>query len=132
MNAYELAMLIFAHPLVRAVAGLIAANVLVGIAAGFYTRTFYLAGVGDFLLTRCVPYLLGAGAFQLVLLTVPPEWSGIGEVASTAVWLFVVAALLGKILATLREIGLPVPAVLGAKADEKVTVRDEPASAAAG
>jgi hypothetical protein len=60
--------------------------------------------------------------FQFVLLTVPPEWSGIGEVGSTAVWLFVVAALLGKILGTVREIGLPVPAVLGDRPLSKTTV----------
>ncbi len=102
----------FGHPIVRAVLGLLAANVLVGIAASLYTRSFRLGAVGDWLLTRAIPYLLGAATVQLVLLAVPQEWSGIGQAAATAVWLFVCAALVGKVLDMLRELGIPIPETL--------------------
>lgn len=113
MNAWDLVVLIYAHPIVRAVLGLLVANVLVGIAAAIKAREFRLAMLGDWLLNRAIPYLIGAGAVQLVILTVPQEWSGIGSALSSAVWLFVVGALLGHILDTARELGLPIPAVLG-------------------
>lgn len=113
MDAWNLALVIYAHPIVRAVLGLLVANVLVGIAAAIKAREFRLAMLGDWLLNRAIPYLIGAGAVQLVILTVPQEWSGIGSALSSAVWLFVVGALLGHILDTARELGLPIPSVLG-------------------
>lgn len=113
MNAYELAWAIYGHPMVRAVVGLLLANVLVGIATSLYRGDFHLAETADFLRTRAVPYLLGAGTIQLVLTTVLPEWSGLSGAAGTAVWMFVMAALVGHILGQLRDMGLPIPAMLG-------------------
>jgi hypothetical protein len=55
------------------------------------------------------------------LLAVPPEWSGLSTAVGDAVWLFVVAALVGHVLDNLRQIGLPVPAALGAKAKLETT-----------
>src|SRR5438132_7052340 len=107
------ALVLFSNPLVRAVLGLLAANILAGVAAALYTRTFRVAALGDWLATRAVPYLLGAATMQLVLLTLPPEWSGVSAAAASAVWLFVCAALVGHVLDALRDMGLPVPAVLG-------------------
>ncbi len=103
---------IYGNALVQAVSGLIFANVVVGIAVSLYTREFRLGMVADWLMTRALPYLLGAGTVQLVLLTVPPAWSGLSQAASTTVWLFVCGALVGKILAALKEIGLPAPEIL--------------------
>lgn len=121
MNTLDLAQAIYDHVLVRAILGLIAANVIAGIAASFYTRQFRLGSVADWLLTRAVPYLLGAGTIQLVLLTVPPEWSGITEKFSSGVWLFAIAALVGHILGTLRDIGLPVPPAIADKPKPETT-----------
>jgi hypothetical protein len=104
--------LVWGNPLVKAVLGLLLANILAGVAAALYTRTFRLAALGDWLITRAVPYLLGAGTVQLVLLTLPPEWSGITAAAATSVWLFVVLSLVGHVLDALRDMGLPVPAAV--------------------
>ncbi len=43
---------------------------------------------------------------QLVVLTVPEQWRGLGAAAASATWALVAAALVGKILSTLKEIGL--------------------------
>lgn len=109
MNVGDLVNAVYNNDLVRAVLGLILANVLVGIAVSLYTRTFRLGDVGDWLLTRAIPYLLGAGVVQVVLLAVPEQYSGMGQATGALVWGFVLAALVGKILTGLRELGLPVP-----------------------
>ena len=121
MNAEQLAQAIYDHVLVRAILGLILANVLAGIAASLFTRSFRLAAVADFLLTRSVPYLLGAGTLQLVLLTVPPQWSGVTEPVSNGIWMFAIASLVGHILGTLRDIGLPVPPAIADKPKPETT-----------
>jgi hypothetical protein len=108
----DFALLIWGNGLVKAVLGLLAANVAAGVAAALYTRTFRLAALGDWLATRAVPYLLGAATMQLVLLTLPAEWGGVSEAAANAVWLFVCAALVGHVLDALRTMGLPVPPIL--------------------
>jgi hypothetical protein len=120
-SAWDVLVAVYAHPIVRAVLGLLAANIIAGLAAAFKSGDFHLAVLGDWLLTRAIPYLLGAGAVQVVLLTVPPEWGGITQVAATGVWLFVVASLLGHILDALRDLGLPIPAMLGDKPKAEVT-----------
>ena len=109
----SIAQVVWGHPFVKMVLGLLAANVVAGVAVSLYTRQFRLGAVADWLMTRALPYLLGGAVMQLVLLTVPPAYSGLSEGAAGAVWLFVIGALLAKILDTLREIGLPVPEALG-------------------
>lgn len=121
MTAIDLAMRIYSNSFVQAILGLMAANVLVGIAGSLYFKEFRLAALGDWLLSRAVPYLIGAGAVQLVLLTVPDEWSGLSSGTSTAVWLFVILSLVGKILDTLRQMGLPIPQPLGDRPKPQVT-----------
>lgn len=103
------------NPLTTAVLGLLLANVVVGIGAALYTKEFRLGQVADWLLTRAVPYVLGGITIQVVVLTVAPEW-GLGIVSAglaVSVWLFVIAAMLGKIFETLRIIGVPIPEQLG-------------------
>lgn len=112
MDAWTLVQTIFSHMLVKAVVGLMAGNVLIGIAKALYLRDFRLGDLGDWLLSRAIPYLLGAGSVQLVLMTTPQEWSGVAQGAGTAVWLFVCASLVGKILGSLADMGMPVPAFL--------------------
>jgi hypothetical protein len=112
---------VFGNTFVRIAFALVAADIISGVAVAFMRRDFYLAEIGNFLLSKAVPYFLGAGSLQLVLLAVPPEWSGVTKALGDAVWLFVVAALVGHVLDNLRQIGLPVPAALGAKAKQETT-----------
>lgn len=121
MSAGDLLFAVYSHPVVRAVLGLLVANVVSGIAVSLYTKQFRLAATADWLMSRAIPFLLGAGTLNLVLYTVPAPWSGVSEAATTAVWLFVCAALVGKILDNLREMGLPIPRVLTDRAKPDVT-----------
>jgi hypothetical protein len=121
VNAYDLAVTIYSHPLARTVLGLMAANILVGLASSLYFRDFRLGALADWLMSRAIPYLIGAGAVQLVLMAVPSEHSGLAQGAGTVVWLFVVGSLVGKILDTLREMGMPVPVVLTDKSKPDAT-----------
>jgi hypothetical protein len=112
---------IYGNAFVRIALALVGADILSGVAVSLKNGEFRLAEVGNFLLSKAVPYFLGAGSLQLVLLAVPPEWSGVTGALADAVWLFVVAALVGHVLDNLRQIGLPVPAALGAKAKPETT-----------
>lgn len=100
-------------PLVRWVLVLLAGNILSGIAAGLYTRNLHLAEIADWLMTRALPYLLGAVTVQLVVMFALPEYEAAIQLSSTAVWGFVLLALVGKILDNLRALGIPIPAALG-------------------
>lgn len=124
LDALNLVRVIYSNPLVKAVLGLMAANILLGIAVAFQKKEFALAELGDWLLTRAIPYLLGAGAVQLVVLTVPGEYlAGLSPAISTAVWGFCIAALMGHIFGDLKDLGLPVAVGLTTKdhvTDEKL------------
>ena len=106
----ELVRIIFGSPLVKMLLGLMLANVMVGIAVSLYTKTFALGQVADWTLTKAIPYLLGAGAVKLVLLTVPEEYIGGFQNLGDGVWLFGIAAIVGQILGNLKKMGLPIPA----------------------
>lgn len=112
MSAGDIVAAIYQNKMVVAVLGLMAANVLIGISYALYSQEFRLAQVGDWLYTRALPYIGGAGAVQLVLLTVPPQWSGLSGGLSTVVWGFVLLSLLGRVLYYARAIGIPIPALL--------------------
>jgi hypothetical protein len=105
----HLVSLFWSNDLLRAIVGLLAANVLASLAAALHTRAASPTALGDWLIRRALPYLLGAGVIQLVPLTVPPAWTTLGTAAANAVWLFVVAALIGHALDGLRQAGLPIP-----------------------
>lgn len=123
MDAYHLSLLIFNTAWVRAILGLIGANVLLGVGAALFHRDyrFYLASTGDFLLNRVLPYLLGWAAVKLVAITALADFASAAMVAETAVSAFVVAALLGKIADQLRGLGLPIPSWAGAAPKQDVT-----------
>ena len=91
-------------------AAMILANFILGIAVSFYTKTFRLKAVGNFLITRILPYVLGYFAVVIVAV-VEPAW----EAAVTAVWAIILAALVGAILASLKTMGVHLPDVLAGK-----------------
>ncbi|MGE5619033.1 MAG: phage holin family protein [Sphingomonadaceae bacterium] len=96
-----------ANDQVRLILALIGADVLLGIAASIRAGQFQLSRLAAFLGSKVVPYILGYGAVRLVA-EVMPEW----QPYSTAVWLVVVAALVGDLTANLQQLGLPVPPAL--------------------
>ena len=91
-------------------AAMILANFILGIAVSLYTNTFRLKAVGNFLITRILPYVLGYFAVVIVAV-VEPAW----EAAVTAVWAIILAALVGAILASLKAMGVHLPDVLAGK-----------------
>ncbi len=103
----QLLQVLLANDQVRLILALIGADVLVGIAASIRTKTFQLCRLGDFLATKIVPYLLGYGAVRMVV-AVMPDWEPYGK----AVWLIVVAALVGDLAGNLQQLGLPLPPAL--------------------
>lgn len=112
MDAGSIITQVYQNKMVVAVLGLMIANIIAGIAYAIYDKEFRLAQMGDWLYTRALPYIAGAGAVQVVLLTVPVEWSGMSAGLSTVVWGFVILSLLGRILYYVRAIGVPVPTFL--------------------
>ena len=83
---------------------MIFANLVTGVAVSIYTKTFRLKSIGDFLLSRVLPYVLGYFAVVMVAV-VQPAW----EIAVTIVWAVIIAALAGAILANLKEMGINLP-----------------------
>jgi len=89
---------------------MIFANLILGIAVSIYTNTFRLKAVGDFLLSRVLPYILSYFAVVAVAI-VEPTW----KVAVTVVWGVIILALVGAILAKLKEMGINIPNFLAGK-----------------
>lgn len=104
---------IVGHPLFKGVLILLLVNILSGIVAGMYQHNLHLAELGDWLMSRAVPYIGGGICMQLVVIALPEELSGVSALAGTAVWAFVIASLIGKILDNLRVMGMPIPRFLG-------------------
>jgi len=92
---------------------LIAANLVLGLAVSIWTKTFRLKAVGDFLLSRILPYILGYFTVVIVAIVMPAF-----EVAVTIVWAFITATLIGAILAKLKEMGIKLPESLAGKKPE--------------
>jgi len=92
---------------------LIFANLVTGVAVSIWTKTFRLKAVGDFLLSRVLPYVLSYFAVVLVAV-VEPAW----QPAVTAVWAVIIAALVGAILANLKEMGINLPESLAGKKEQ--------------
>jgi len=115
MNLLQLLQVIVSHPLFLGVLVLLAANIIAGIAAALYLKDFHLAPLGDWLMSRAIPYILGGITMQLVVIALPEEMSGISSATGWLVWAFVIASLIGKIIENLRMMGMPLPAVLGDK-----------------
>ena len=89
---------------------LIFANLLTGVAASIYTKTFRLGYLANFLYTRILPYLIGYLAVVGVAL-VSPEW----VVAVTVIWSIILVALVGNIFANFKEMGIKLPDTLAGK-----------------
>lgn len=89
---------------------MIFANLLLGIAVSIYTKTFRLKAIGDFLISRVLPYILSYFAVVAVAV-VEPAW----ETAVTVVWGVIILALVGALLANLKEMGIKLPNILAGK-----------------
>ena len=100
-------------PWLRPVLALLAANVLTGVAAALYRGVFNLGDLADWLRSRAVPYLLGGLSVRLAV-GLAGEQVGLDPGLGDVVWGFVLLALVGHIGGNLRELGIPLPAVLGA------------------
>lgn len=94
-------------------AALIVANLLTGVAVSIYTKNFRLKAVGDFLLSRVLPYVLGYLSV-VVVAVIEPAW----QTAVTAVWAVIIAALTGAILSNLKELGINLPRFLAGEKED--------------
>lgn len=124
MNVGDLLNFLYGNAWVKFVLGLILANVLTGVASALYARTtfpFRMAALGDWLLSRAIPYLIGASAVKAVAYVSLEGYTAQAGALADLVWAFVVVALLGKIVENLRELGIPIPAVFGDKPKPEAT-----------
>lgn len=81
---------------------LLGVNIGFGMLAAIYTGQFKLWKLADFL-KRMLCY---GGAYSLVKVAAMAETSF--DKVATAVWAFIVATMVGHILANLKELGLPI------------------------
>ena len=95
--------LIWQDTMVRAMFGLLLANVLARIAAGLSTRTLRLKLLLEYLRTQVLPWLVRALMVEIVLLSLPPEWADLKTLARGAVWLCVSSGLVRHLVEALRE-----------------------------
>ena len=108
---------------VRAITALILFNVLSGFAVAISPQTperFYLGRVAAFLFRRVFGYLLCYAGAVVLLYSAPPELRAGADALNAGIAAAIVAALLGKIAAHLRLLGLPIP--------ESLTDRPAPAA----
>lgn len=93
-----------ATPEVRFILFGIAADVIASIAASIKTGEFRLGYVANFIKSKLAPYILGFVAAKMIA-TVQPDLSTL----PTIIWGAIQIALLGDVLAALKELGLPIP-----------------------
>ena len=94
---------IWQDTIVRAMFGLLLANVLARIAAGLGTRTLRLRALLTYLETEVLPWLVRGLMVEIVLLTLPPEWSEFRTLARGAVYLCFTSGLVRHLVEALRE-----------------------------
>lgn len=106
MNIGDLIVHVYANHWVQVILGLMALNLAAGVVVSLYLRTFYLATVGDWLLSRALPYVGVGGILQAIFIIVPPEYipDAIRPLGETTVWGTVVLALIGHIMDTLSQL----------------------------
>jgi hypothetical protein len=103
---------IYDNPYVRVILALLLVNVILGVAAALYTRTFDWQVQAEWLLTRALPYVLVAGAFQLAVAMVAGYESVLGQYSDffkatqLLVWGSVIAALIAHIADSLKNVGV--------------------------
>lgn len=86
---------------------LILGNFVTGISVSLKNKSFRLKAMGDFLISRVIPYLVGYFGVG-ILAIIESSWSW----AVTAVWVVILATLVGAILQNLKELGISIPASL--------------------
>jgi hypothetical protein len=94
---------IWQDTMVRAMVGLLLANVLARIAAGLAARTLRLRPLLQYLETEVLPWLVRGVMVEVVLLSLPPEWADLKTLARGAVWLCVSSGLVRHLVEALRE-----------------------------
>ena len=104
---------VFANWQMRTFGALLAVNLGLGLIAAVYKSDFKLYAIADFL-KRALCY---GGAYALIRLAALVEPTM--DLVATAVWAFTVAAMLGHILANLKELGLPTGERLGRILDKE-------------
>lgn len=114
--------LIFDNTWFRLIGGLLALNVVSGIAAAMTVKTFALGGLSDWLRTRAIPYVLADGGMQVFFLVAlggdnPNQnvltQSGLSTALGDLVHLFVIGSLVAHILTNLKDMGMTaIPTVL--------------------
>ena len=112
MDPVQLIQSIYGTQEVRYLVALIAANVGLGVVGAIGKGAFDLTRLADWLRTRAVPLLGGYGA-AVLLSRAQPELAAL----ATAAYVTVVATLLGHVLGSLREFGIPLPDALAGRSD---------------
>ena len=92
-------------PLVYSLMAMIAANFIIAVVAALVTKQFQFAKLGDVALKRIVGYAVPFLVLRLVAVY-EPSW---GVPAMTALYGVLMAALTAHIVASLGEIGIPIP-----------------------
>lgn len=106
MNIGDLIVHVYGNKWVTVIFWLMIFNLASGIVVSLYKKEFYLAVVGDWLLSRALPYIGVAGILQGILIVVPQDLvpDMIRPLTGGFIWGTVVAALIGHILDTLQEL----------------------------
>jgi hypothetical protein len=94
---------IWQDTMVRALFGLLLANVLARIAAGLGARTLRLKQLLRYLTDEVLPWLVRGLMVEVVLLSLPPEWAELKNLARGAVWLCLSSGLVRHLVEALRE-----------------------------
>jgi hypothetical protein len=94
---------IWQDTMLRALFGLLLANVLARIAAGLTARTVRVKKLVEYAQTEVLPWLVRGLMVEIVLLSLPPEWSEFRTLARGAVYLCVTSGLVRHLVDALRE-----------------------------
>jgi hypothetical protein len=94
---------IWQDAMVRAMFGLLLANVLARIAARLGTRTLGWRALLVYLETEVLPWLVRGLMVEIALLSLPSEWSDFRALARGAVWLCLTSGLIRHLVEALRE-----------------------------
>ena len=101
----------FASAGVKTIIGLIAADVLSGVASAIRQRTFQWRKLANFYLSNVVPFILVYGGLYIAVGLVDPELMGgyadvVSETFKNVVWTAIVYHLAMSIMTNLEEMGL--------------------------
>ena len=112
------------HQLAKFVLALLIANFITGLLVAAHPNTaerFHLGQVADWMV-RALFMVIGAVTVQVLAYYSTADYRGLFDPLATTSWVLVIAALVGKVLQNLRELGLKVPDTLGDKPKPDVTV----------